>query len=211
MRSCFVVPVSLVIGFSAVAQETEKLPLPIASRRAVQPGTIEPLSPRGKLWLAVKSTFGPADIGNRLLLAGIDQWADYPEEWPQGMEGYGRRFGLRFGRSAIRHGLVAATDIALKTDSRYDLCDCVGFRARTWHAWRRVLVTRRDNGGEMLSMSRLVGAYVTPAITDQWLPDRLNTTGHKLAGGSTYLAWAGVGNMVKEFWPDIKTRVFRRK
>ena len=67
------------------------------------------------------------------------------------------------------------TDIALKTDSRYDRCDCGGLRPRIFHAFRRVLITRRDNGGQMLSVSRLVGAYVTPMITDQWYPDRLNT------------------------------------
>jgi hypothetical protein len=60
-------------------------------------------------------------------------------------------------------------------------------------------------------MTRLVGAYVTPVITDQWLPDRLNTVGRKVGGGSTYLGWNFANNMLKEFWPDIRARIFRKK
>jgi hypothetical protein len=192
-------------------QQPDTLPLPLASPVAIQPGTIQPLSVRGKAWNAVTSTFSVQDIVNRVAIAGLDQWTDDPDEWPQGMKGYGWRLASRFGRSGVRHALMLGTDIVLKTDYRYERCECLGFGSRTKHALRRVLVIRKDNGGETINMTRLVGAYVTPVITDQWLPDRLNTVSRKLTGGTTYLGWNFANNMLKEFWPDIKTRIFRKK
>jgi hypothetical protein len=125
------------------------------------------------------------------------------------MEGYGKRYASRWGRMAIRNGIELGADLTFKTDPRYDRCDCIGFTARSGHALKRILVARRDNGTEMVSVSRLAGAYVTPMITDQWYPARLNTWDHKLWSGTEFLAWRGVSNMVKEFWPDIK-RTLRR-
>jgi hypothetical protein len=64
----------------------------------------------------------------------------------------------------------------------------------------------------MISVSRLAGAYVTPMITDQWYPARLNTWDHKLQSGSMFLAWRGLSHTVKEFWPEIRrTLPFKRK
>ena len=211
MRCWIATSLWLTLAVPALAQKAGNLLLPVPAPRAVEPGTIEPLTAGEKARLELKNTFSPLRVGNRFLMAGIDQWTDHPEEWPQGMEGYGRRVAFRWGRMAVRNSIQLSTDIAFQTDPRYDRCVCDGFRARTVHALKRVLIARRDYGGEMLSVSQLAGAYLTPVITDQWLPDRLNTTSHKLAGGSMYLVWSGAGNVFKEFWPDIKARVFRKK
>jgi len=132
---------------------------------------------------------------------------DHPEEWQSGMKGYGQRLASRYGRLAVRNGIQLSTDIAFKIDPRYDRCDCTGFFPRTGHALKRVLVARRDDGTEMISVSNLAGAYVTPMITDQWYPDRLNTWHHKAHTGTWFLGWRGVSNIVKEFWPEIKRTV----
>lgn len=170
-------------------------------------GKIDPLTSKEKALITLRSTFGPRGLINRGIIAGYDHLRDYPEEWPQGMEGWSMRYGSRMGRLAIRNSLQLGVDVAMKTDPRYDRCACSGFGARTAHAWRRVLVARKDHGGETIGLSRLVGAYVSPAITDQWYPDRLNTTSHKLQSGTWFLGWRGATNMLREFWPDIKSRM----
>jgi hypothetical protein len=195
---------------AALGQPVDTLPLPVASPTAIQPGTtIESLSPSQKAALALKNTFGMKAVVNRGLLAGINHWQDSPHEWPGGMEGYGMRYGSRMGRLALRNAIQLSTDIAFKTDPRYDRCDCAGFKPRSLHAIKRVLVARTDAGGEMISVSRLAGAYVTPMITDQWYPDRLNTWGHKMQSGSMFLMWRAANNMLKEFWPEIRSKVRR--
>ena len=199
----------IVIG-TVFGQPVDTLPLPIVSPRAVEPATtIDPLSASEKLALSLKNTFGTKALVNRALLTGINHWEDSPEEWPGNLEGYGMRLGSRMGRLALRNAIQLSADVALKTDPRYDRCDCVGFKPRTFHAIKRVLIARTDAGGDTISVSRLAGAYVTPMITDQWYPDRLNTWNHKMKSGSMFLLWRASNNVLKEFWPEIR-RKFRR-
>ena len=160
----------LALGLPGFAQNPDVLPLPLASSRAIAPGTtaIEPLSAAEKAQLALRNTFGPRALVNRAMIAGLDQWTNDPEEWEQGWDAYGKRYGSRMGRIAVRNAIQVAADVAFRTDPRYDRCECSGFGARTGHAWRRVFMSRRNGGGEMISVSRLAGAYLTPIITDQW-------------------------------------------
>jgi hypothetical protein len=208
MRLWLAIAMTWTAAVSASGQQAE-VPLPLQSPRVLAPGTIEPLSAGEKAHLALKNTIGTRALINRAALAGFNHWMDHPEEWENSIDGYPKRFASRMGRLAVRNAVQLSTDIVFKTDPRYDRCECSGFGARAGHAWRRVLMSRRDNGGEMISVSRLAGAYVTPMITDQWYPARLNTWNHKLESGTWFLGWRGVNNMIKEFWPDIK-RTFRR-
>ena len=45
----------------------------------------------------VKNTVGPFRLVVSAASAGIDQWRDRPEEWGQGMKGYGRAFCIELG------------------------------------------------------------------------------------------------------------------
>ncbi len=67
MRCRISISFCLVAAAAAYGQKADTLPLPIASPRAIQPGTIVPLTPGGKGRLALKNTFGIQSIGNRLL------------------------------------------------------------------------------------------------------------------------------------------------
>lgn len=212
MRSFFILSLCLAAPFPALAQKDMRvLPLPIESPRILDPGTIVPLTSEQKVKLALRNSFGPRAIANRVLLAGINQWQNKPEEWGQGWDAYGERLASRMGRLVLRNAIQTSVDIAVGTDPRYDRCDCAGFKSRFGHAWRRVVIARKDNGGESFGYARFAGAYVTPMITDQWYPPRLNTWEHKLTSGTWFLGWRGVNNTIKEFWPEIKRTVLRRR
>jgi hypothetical protein len=213
MHLCFWIGAAWSTASIASAQNQNVLPLPISSPTALDSASkIEPLTPKQKIQSAFRNTFGPRAIINRAILSGFDSWTDSPKEWPQGMEGYGMRMGNRMGRLAARNAVQLSADLAFKTDPRYDRCDCTSFLSRTKHAWKRVFVSRKDNGGEMISVSRLAGAYVTPIITDTWYPDRLNTWSHKMQSGTEFLLLRGATNMLREFWPEISRKLkIRRK
>lgn len=183
------------------------LPVPLVHRHVIPPGAYEPLTPREKAARALRNSIGAGAMVNRLVLAGINQGMDHPEEWPGGMEGYGMRFGSRVGRLWVRNAIELGSDLVFQTESRYDRCNCAGFLARSGHAWKRVLVALKDDGAETVAISRLAGAYVTPMLTDQWNPSRLNTWEHKLNSGSQFLLWRGATNMLREFWPEISRKM----
>ena len=188
-------------------KEEMELPIPISSPRAVEPGTVAPLSPEDKIRRAVRNTISPKAVLNRALVAGYNHLLDDPEEWSANLDGYGQRFITRMGRLAVRQGVQLGTDIAFGIDPRFDRCDCTGVKSRIGHAWKRVLVSRRDHGGEIVAVSNLVGAYVPPMITDQWYPASKNTWGHKWQSGTEFLLMRGATNMLREFWPDISRKL----
>jgi hypothetical protein len=180
-----------------------EIPLPISSPRALRPGTAIPLSAKEKAALAFRNTFYPRSITSRLLMTGWDELRNSNPEWPSGVEGFGMRFGNRMGSLAVRQSIQLAADTTFGTEPRYDLCECTSAKGRMGHAWNRVVISLKDDGGEMVSVSRLGGAFATPWITHTWLPDRQNTTGQKLSSAGTNLALRGLSNMLREFWPDI--------
>lgn len=181
-------------------------PVSVVPRRALAAGALTPPE-KGKLML--KGTFGFYAVANRALMAGYSHWDNHPEEWGQGWDAYGQRFASRMGRMAIRNTMRLGLDVALKTDPRYDRCDCSGLD-RVLHAVRRVVITRSDYGGETFATARVVSGMVTPWIAYEWYPDRLNTTSHKFRSGGAYLGWRAVNNVVAEFWPDVRRKLFRR-
>lgn len=79
------------------------------------------------------------------------------------------------------------------------------------HAYKRSVVSRKDYGGEMISPAKLGSAFLTPWITDQWMPASVNTRSHKFESGAMFLTWRANTNLVREFWPEIRRTVFRKK
>ena len=207
------VALALAVPVALFAQEGSRgraIPLPLIDSKVIHPkAEIEPLSAEDKARLALRNTFGPRAIGNRMIVAGFDMVRSKPEEWGGGMDAYTMRFGSRMGRLAVRNAVRLSTDVAFGIDPRYDRCACAGFWSRTGHAWKRVVVSRSDGGNDMPAISNFAGAYVTPFITYTWYPDRLDTTRRKIDSGTLHLGWRGVSNMIREFWPDVK-RGFRR-
>ncbi len=170
-----------------------------------------PLTAAGKAGRTLRLTFNPTSTFGSLAGAEIDQLDHYPEEWGQGAKGYGHRFISLYGRFASTTAIKLGVDVALKTDPRYDRCDCTGFLPRSTHAVKRLFVTRKDAGGEMVNVAALVGIYGAAAIADQWMPDRLNTAGHHFETGTVDLGFAAATNLAREFWPEIRKKLPFRK
>lgn len=184
-------------------KEEMELPIPISSPRSVAPGTTAPLLPKEKISRAVRNTIYPKALVNRALVSGYNHVVDDPEEWSDNLDGFAQRFGARMGRLAVRQTIQLATDISFGLDPRFDRCKCTGFKSRTAHAWRRVIISRRDHGGEMVGVSTLAGAYIPPIVTDPWYPPSKHTPGHQWQSGTEFLALRGATNMLREFWPEI--------
>jgi hypothetical protein len=149
----------------------------------------------------------PALAAGGLFSAGLSQLVDNPHEWGQGGKGYGKRLISSYGQSAIGSALGFGLDSALRTDPRYDPCECKAVKPRIGHALLRLVWGRRDNGGEIVNFSSLGSAFGAAAIANQWRPDRQHTPGYVIGSASTSLAVNGGLNIVREFWPEISKKV----
>src|ERR1051325_10282892 len=78
----------------------------------------------------VRGTVGPFRLGWTAAAAGIAQWKDHPEEWGQGMKGYGKRYASSLGQNAIQQTVTYGLDEAFGLDTDFQKSKRDGFGAR---------------------------------------------------------------------------------
>ena len=145
-------------------------------------------------------------------LAAISQANDDPKSWGQGWGAYGKRFGASFGDNGI--GTYMTTAIfpsILKEDPRYYQMGHGPFRKRAWHGVERLFVTRTDSGQGRFNYSESVGNAVAAAISNTYHPAEDRTVSRNISTFAMLIMWDGVSNEMKEFWPDIRRRVFHKQ
>ncbi len=167
----------------------------------------EPLDVTGKLQFHAKTTYDPSAVLGMAAYAGVLQEANAPTEWGQGAAAYGKRFASTLAWSGIHSTLAFGLDSMLHEDPRYFRSTGTGFWRRSGHAIRGTVLTRTDRGGETLSIWRIGSAYGAAFLSNQWYPDRLNTVRLGAIQGSVTLGSGLLGNLLSEFWPDIKKKL----
>ena len=170
----------------------------------------EPLDVTGKFEYHAKCAFGPMSVLGDAAYAAILQADNAPLEWKQGAEAFGKRVGSMVAWSGIRNGLAFGLDSTLHQDPRYYRAGGKGFWRRSGHALRETMLTHTDSGGETLSTWRIGSAYGSAFLSNLWYPDRLNTARLGFIQGSVTVGLDLMGNLGKEFWPDVKRKVLRR-
>jgi hypothetical protein len=147
----------------------------------------------------VKSTVGPFRLAWSAGAAGIDQWRDHPEEWGQGMKGYGRRYASSFGQNAISQTVTYGLDEAFGLDTGFKKSKNEGVGARVKDALLQNITSRTKSGKRIISAPRLVGIYTGAVVSrETWYPDRYSYKDGLRAGTGTLLTGFGI-NLLREF------------
>ena len=147
----------------------------------------------------VKSTVGPSRLAWTAASAGIAQWKDHPEEWGQGMKGYGKRYASSFGQNAIQQTVTYGLDEAFGLDTGFQKSKQDGFAARAKDALLQNITSRTKSGRRIISAPRLVGVYSGAIISHEaWYPDRYNYKDGLRSGTTILLTGFGI-NLVREF------------
>ena len=195
-----IVFVSLLICVSTQAQQPTTPPADADATSTPDPyNTYQFPTNRERFNRYVKDTVGPFRLVRTAASAGIDQWRDTPEEWEQGMKGYGKRFASSFGRNAIQQTITYGLDEALDQDSSFQRSNREGFGARVKHAFLETVTSRTKSGKRVLSAPRLAGVYGSAVIaTETWYPERYSYKDGLRIGTGTLITGFGI-NLVREF------------
>lgn len=177
---------------------------------ATAPVTAPAAESSGNLQYYLKHTYGPGAIVRSAFWSGVAQWRDYPTEWGQGADGYGRRLGSAQGRRIIKNTVDFGFASLRGEVLDYSRCECKGFWPRTKHALKYTFVRRAEDGGTTLALGRFAGAYASGLASNLWYPDSRNGLGDGLERGSLSIGWDAGNNVFREFWPDVKKRFSRR-
>ena len=170
----------------------------------------KPLLPKEKLKLAFYDSFDPTAF----LVAGIfaaDSMAQKQYAFGQGAEGFAKYYGGAFADQAIGNMMSEALfPIALHQDPRYFEKGTGGFWRRTGYALSREALTRGDDGRNHLNTSELAGNAVAAGISNLYYPAVNRSLGNTANKWAQQIALDAAFNVMKEFWPDVRHRVFHQ-
>jgi hypothetical protein len=194
-------------------QQTKRILFIIPNFRSVSVDEkLPPLKPKEKLKLVFQDSFDYSSFIYVGILAGIGQAENSYPEFHQGAAGYGRYYWHNLADTTNENAFTEfIIPVALHQDPRYYTLGRGGVAKRLIYSLDRLVITRTDNANETFNFSEVVGAGASSGISNLYYPSRYSTwtkTGQKWI---TQVALDGVGNIAKEFWPDINAHVFNNK
>jgi hypothetical protein len=180
-------------------------------------GTVEnakelpPLTTGQKFRLATAGVFDWGAYPFNGILSGIAQAKNDPKEWGQGWDAYGKRYGASFADNSIGTYMTTAIfPTLLQEDPRYYQLGNGRFAHRAYHAINRLFVVRTDSGHERFNFSESAGNAVAAAISNAYHVPEDRTASRNLTTFAFLIMYDGLDNELKEFWPDIRRKVFHK-
>lgn len=182
-------------------------------RTVNETGVYTAITAKQKLTIASKDSFDYPLVLLGGAFAGISQLTNSDPSYGQGVEGYAKRLAANYADQAIGNMMTEGFfPVLLHEDPRYRrLGASRGTKKyRVWYAATRVFVTRTDSGGARFNYSEWLGNSTGVAISNLYHPDERNWSDNatKLL---TQCGTDALSQVLKEFWPDIKQRLFHKK
>jgi len=181
-------------------------------RTVNETGVYTPITMKQKLTIASKDSFDYPLVLLAGAFAGISQLTDSDESFGQGTKGYAHRLVTNYADQAIGNMMSEGFFPALlHEDPRYRRIGSSrgSKKYRAWYAASRVFVTRTDTGGTRFNYSEWAGNATAVAISNAYHPDDRDWSDNavKLL---TQVGTDALSQVLKEFWPDIKHKLFHR-
>ncbi len=123
----------------------------------------------------------------------------YPPDWRQGAEAFGRNYGDAFAQRVTFQTARFATGVIAHEDPRYIPSSSHNVLARSLHALTFTLVDRSDSGRPMPAFSNFVGATAAGFVGNAYLPSGFNNTTHAGQRATLQFGFTAAGNLFREF------------
>lgn len=173
---------------------------------------LPPLSVREKFWLATQDSVDYSSFVWAGVLAGQSFALNSYPELGHGAAGYGRYYWRAFTDQASGAFFTEAIVPALThEDPRYYTRGHGGFFRRTGYALSQVVLTKTDSGGTSFNFSEIVGNGMEAGLANLYYPPEERGLRKTAENWGTGLESAALNNVIKEFWPDIRHKILRRK
>ena len=173
---------------------------------------LPPLSTKGKFSLAFEDSFDYSSFVWTGIIAAQDYGLDSYPELGTGFAGYSRYYWRGFFDGVSGTYFTEAIVPALShEDPRYYTMESGGFGRRLAYALERVVVTKTDSGGESFNWSEVGGNALEAALSNAYYPPQERSASKTAQNWATQIESAALNNIAKEFWPDFRRKVLRRK
>jgi len=174
---------------------------------------VPPLTAGQKFKVVTRSSFDYIEVPWYGFLAGVSQAENSEPGYGQGASGYGKRFGASFADGTIENYMTGAVlPTVLHQDPRFFQLGKGGFWHRTGYAISRLFVTRTDSGDRQFNYSEVVGSALAAGIsTYSYHPGRDRNLSNTTSVWGTQVGYDAIAIVVKEFWPDIRHKLQKKK
>jgi len=170
---------------------------------------LPPISKHDKFKLMLEDSFDYSNFLYVAILSGIGQAENSYPEFHHGAPAYARYYWHSFADTLDGNMMTEfVVPTATHEDPRYYTLGRGGFAKRTVYSFSRLLITRSDHGGATPNVSEIVGNGAAAGIAGLYYPSEERTwtkTGQRWV---TQVGLDGFANIIKEFWPDINSRLF---
>jgi hypothetical protein len=174
---------------------------------------LPPLSTREKFKLAAQdSVTDYSSYTWAAILAGQAMALKSEPEFGNGAAGYGRYYWHNFVDGISGTFFTEAIVPALThQDPRYYTMGKGGFFRRTRYAIICAFVTKTDSGGRAFNWSEVGGNALEAGLANAYYPAQERGASQTARNFGTQMESAVLNHVFQEFWPDIRTKIFRRK
>jgi hypothetical protein len=171
---------------------------------------IKPLTPDEKMKVALDDSFDPSAFLVAGIFAGLSMAQKQYSPFGTGAQGFGKYYGGAFADQAIGNIMTEGLfPVALHQDPRYFVKGEGGFWKRTEYAVSREFITRGDDGRNHFNTSELAGNAVASGISNLYYPAADRSFGNTANKWGQQIGLDTFFNMAKEFWPDVRNKMFR--
>jgi hypothetical protein len=198
---------------STKGQQTKRMYYVVPNFAAVSAGKqLPPLSVKGKFALATKDSFDYTSfVWTGILTAQSLATNQYPE-LGDGPAGYGRYYWRAFADGVSgTYFTEAIVPVLTHQDPRYYTLGEGSFIKRLGYALSRVVVTKTDSGGTAFNISEVGGNAAEAGLANLYYPPQERSVGKTAENWAVQIESAALNNIAKEFWPDVRRYVLRRK
>ena len=198
---------------SSEGKQTKRMFGVVPNFAAVDANTeLPPLTTKGKFILATQDSVDYSSFIWTGIIAGQSMALKSYPELHQGLAGYGRYYWRAFVDQASGSFFTEAIVPALThEDPRYYTLDHGGFFRRTGYALSRVVLTKTDSGGTSFNYSEIVGNGMEAGFSNLYYPPEERSLHNTAVNWAAQIEAATINNVVREFWPDIRHKIFRQK
>lgn len=174
---------------------------------------LPPLSTREKFKLAAQdSVTDYSSYTWAAVLAGQAMALRSDPEFGNGAAGYGRYYWHNFVDGISGTFFTEAIVPAIThEDPRYYTMGKGGFFHRTWYAISCAFITKKDAGGWTFNWSEVGGNALEAGLANAYYPAQERDASQTAKNFGTQMESAVLNHVFQEFWPDIRTKILRRK
>ena len=174
--------------------------------------TFVPLTTKEKFVIATKDSFDYPVFVTTAFFASLSQWEGSDNKlYGQGLKGFAHRYGIEYADQTIGNYFPEAIIPALfHDDPRYFRKSDGSVRSRLFYALSRMFVCKDNEGHWTFNAPEIVGNISAAELAQSYHPHQ-RTQGDVFSEAGNFWESDVAGNVIKEFWPDVKRHFKRHK